>query len=478
MTLNFCKLGRLTLSQVLNHENIRVFIRSGSGFFLAAAMGICGFGLEFHMDHMAFQRATLETQHIRSVLEANEETLSLLKDAETGQRGYLLTGVVEDLEPYANSQWAVLNSVAKLSRCLRAQMGTATRGEILNVLVSEKLEMIRRSIYLYDTVGPDAALGLVRTDHDRQLMNQIRLVCAALKTEGLAQLEASSRVLERTIDTSHWFVSFGSSVLVCLLLVASVIVRQETKRQIRLTDQLAASNDDLRRANVDLEQFAYVSSHDLQEPLRTVSIFTELLNKKLTGQLDENTRIYMQYIVSAAQRSITLVSGALQYAQVSLKRPQSELVDMERVFAEVLGGCGALIQETGAEITHDALPTVFAQSSQLAIVLENLLTNALKYRSQLRPKIHVHAQQRGRHWLFSVEDNGVGFDMHYSRQIFGLCKRLQSEVPGTGIGLAISKRIVENHGGEIWATSGLGKGSTFAFTLVQSEVANSALESR
>lgn len=469
-TPKFCTLARLHLS----YTRLRVFIRSGSGFFLAAVVGIFGFGIRFHMDQMAFDRTTLETQRIRSVLQANEETLSLLKDAETAQRGYLLTGVPDELEPYANSQQAVLKSLTRLARCLRAEMGTAREAELLSALVSEKLEMIRRSIHLYDTIGPQAGLGLVRTDRDRQLTNQIRVVCGGLKSQVSAQLEASSLVLQRTIDASHWFVSFGASALVCLLLIASIIVRNENKRQIRLTEQLAANNDQLRRANVDLEQFAYVSSHDLQEPLRTVSMFAELLNKQLAGHVDENTQMYLQYIVSAAQRSRNLVCDALKYAQISLNKPQSEFVDMEGIFMQVLGGCGALIQETGANITHELLPTVFAESRQLAIVLENLLTNALKYRSQCRPKVHFSAKKRGRYWLFSIQDNGTGFDMRYSQQIFGLCKRLRRDVPGVGIGLAVSKRIIENHGGEIWVTSELGRGSTFTFTLAEQELTNPA----
>lgn len=460
-----CTLGRLLSSKVLSADNVPTFIRTGSAFVFVTATAICVFGLRFEMDQIAFRQATQEMQQIRSALETNEETLSLLKDAETGQRGYLLTGSVEKLEPYANSQMAVLNSLARLSRLLVTHQEAAKKAELLHVLVSEKLETIRRSIYLYDAVGPGAAQRLVRTERDRQLMDQIRLVSAAIKAEESAQLDRSSHFLEHTIYASHWFVAFGTLALVMLVFIAGFSARHEIGRQTRLTEQLLAANGDLRRANEDLEQFAYISSHDLQEPVRTVKLFTQLLNKKLAGRLDVDSQGHMQHILAAAQRISALISDVLQYAQVAARKPEPEFVDMERVFADVIGGCGALIRETNAEITHEPLPTLWAQPGQITIVLENLITNALKYRSQKCPKVQIRALERVNEWVFSVVDNGLGFDMRYSQQIFGLCKRLQSGVSGTGIGLAIARRIVENHRGNIWAISEPGQGSIFTFTI-------------
>ena len=453
--------------------SIRLFFRSGSVLFFAAVLTLGGLGLRFGLDQRAFRLATDGTQRIRRVIDATDQILSLLKDAETGQRGYLLNGIVDDLEPYANSQRAVLYSLARLDRALVPHSPTEAQVALLNLLVAQKLEVMRRSIYLYDTVGPQAAYALVRTDHGRQLMNQIRLVCGELKDLELGQLESSERVLQQSISASRIFVSSGGGVLVSLLLVASVVVRQEIRRQERLIEQrehtnilLQMANEKLHRANEDLEQFAYISAHDLQEPLRTIIVFTQLLEKGFAHHVDKQVVLYMHNIVSSGHRMSALVAGALKYAELSIGNPDLQLVDVEEIFSEVVQGCGAVIQETDASVTHDPLPSVRAQSAQVAMLLQNLITNGLKYRIQGQPpQIHVHAEARGDEWLFSVEDKGIGFDMKYSQQIFGLFKRLNREIPGTGLGLAVCKRIVENHGGRIWATSKLGEGSTFWFML-------------
>jgi len=245
----------------------------------------------------------------------------------------------------------------------------------------------------------------------------------------------------------------------------TVIARDITHRK-EAEDALRAANENLKRANADLEQFAYISSHDLQEPLRTISVFTERLDHSLTGRLDEEGKKSIGFILSAAARMRSLITDTLRYTQLSAESPHFTATNMEELVGRVLRDCKVLIEETGAVVTREPLPTVRAQASHMEVVFRNLLTNALKYRGDTPPLVHIRAEEEGNDWVFSVQDNGIGFQPQYAQQIFGFFKRLHGrEVPGTGIGLALCKRIIESHGGRIWATSQEGLGATFYFTL-------------
>lgn len=252
----------------------------------------------------------------------------------------------------------------------------------------------------------------------------------------------------------------------------TVIARDMTSHKIAeanlraANDALRKANEALSRANDDLQQFAYISSHDLQEPLRVMTIFTQKLEANLRDQLNAENKQYMEYIVSSARRMSSLVADALQYAQLSTFQLRPSEVSMDRVFTAAVSDCDGLIRASGAEITHDPLPSLQGQGSHLQAVLRNLITNAIKYRSSEPPRIHASAERHGNFWQLQLKDNGIGFDPQYSEQIFRVFKRLHGhEIPGTGIGLALCKRIVENHGGRIWAVSKPGQGSTFFFTL-------------
>lgn len=240
----------------------------------------------------------------------------------------------------------------------------------------------------------------------------------------------------------------------------SKILSDETKNK-QLQDSLTESNE-------ALEQFAYVASHDLQEPLRTIGTFAELLASRYKDTLDQDAAGYLELIVNGARRMGTLIQDLLVYARVQteVNRPGSYALDQDLETA--LTQLQALIEETGAVVTHDALPTLEADQGQMVRLFQNLVGNALKYRKpDVRPAIHISAQQQGSSWVIAVEDNGIGFDDRHAREIFQPFKRLhgQQEYPGTGVGLAICRRIVEGHGGRIWAESKPGVGSRFCFSL-------------
>lgn len=236
----------------------------------------------------------------------------------------------------------------------------------------------------------------------------------------------------------------------------------------QLESRVRERTEELSRSNDELRQFAYAASHDLKEPMRTIMSYTQLLNQRYASQFDENGREFFAYVTGGVKRMDTLLTDLLNYSQHLGAGPVAfQRVDAEAVLAGVLMNLQASVQETGATITHDPLPrdltSDFAQMSQL---LQNLLSNALKYRRpDVPPVIHIAAEDKGDEWEFTIKDNGIGIGAEYLAQVFGIFKRLHGrEYPGTGIGLAICKKIVERHGGAIWVESVEGEGSTFHFT--------------
>jgi PAS domain S-box-containing protein len=246
----------------------------------------------------------------------------------------------------------------------------------------------------------------------------------------------------------------------------TVIVRDITERE-RAQKKLAEKMAELARSNADLEQFAYVASHDLQEPLRMVATYTQLLAERYRGRLDENADKFIGYACEGALRMQTLIRDLLAFSRVGRNSAACEPVDCDAAMAEVLLSLGPAIQESGAVVTHAALPVVWADRSQIAQVFQNLIGNAIKFRGKEPPVISVQAAKIGDEWLFSVSDNGIGIAPEYAEDIFVVFQRLhtRTEYPGNGIGLAICKKIIGRYGGKIWVEAQAGHGSIFKFTM-------------
>ena len=233
------------------------------------------------------------------------------------------------------------------------------------------------------------------------------------------------------------------------------------------TQELASKASELERSNAELEQFAYVASHDLQEPLRMISSYSQLLARRYKGQLDEKADRWIDYAVEGANRMQKLISDLLAYSRVGSKVFEPVEVSLAEPFRAALHNLLARVAETKARVTWDPLPTVKVDSTQMTQVFQNLLSNAVKFRGQERPHVQVSAHLQGSEWLISVRDNGIGISPDYWDRIFVIFQRLhrRTEYDGTGIGLAICRKIVERHGGRIWVESVPGQGSTFFFTL-------------
>jgi PAS domain S-box-containing protein len=256
---------------------------------------------------------------------------------------------------------------------------------------------------------------------------------------------------------------------------ASKIAHDITAR-VAQENALITANEALKRANADLEHFAYSASHDLQEPLRMVATYSEMLMKRFNGQLGEEGREYIGYTIEGAMRMERLLKALRIYTQASTGKIRPEQpVDAADVLRLTIGNLQVAIQEAGAVVTSESLPQVLIEEFQLEQVFQNLIGNALRYRSSRQPQIHVAAREEGTEWLFSVEDNGIGIESKFKEQVFGIFKRLHTanEHPGTGMGLAICQRVVERAGGRIWVESEPGRGSTFYFTLPRDQSSGS-----
>jgi PAS domain S-box-containing protein len=246
----------------------------------------------------------------------------------------------------------------------------------------------------------------------------------------------------------------------------TAIVRDTTDRK-SAEEQLKATAADLARSNAELEQFAYVASHDLQEPLRMVASYTQLLSRRYKGQLDQDADEFIDFAVDGARRMQDLINDLLTYSRVGTQALQREQVDTAQLVDQVIGDLAAAIEESGGEISYADLPVVFGDRTQLRQLFQNLIANAIKFHGERGPRVEVSATPTGNGWTFAVRDNGIGIESQYVDRIFALFQRLhtRADYPGTGIGLAICKKIVERHHGRIWLESEPGQGSTFLFTI-------------
>ncbi len=242
--------------------------------------------------------------------------------------------------------------------------------------------------------------------------------------------------------------------------------RSLVRHQYRYHRELNTQRN-LERSNAELQQFAYVASHDLQEPLRTITAYLALLNMKYGDKLDDNAKIYMAYVVDGADRMKALINDLLEFSRVDTQSKEFSTVNMNLVAAEVLDTLHLAIYDNKATIALGPLPTVLGDRTQLSQVLQNLTGNAIKYHGPEAPRIEITSRQNSREWIISVKDNGIGIDPQDLDKLFQMFQRLHTRdsIRGTGIGLAIAKKIIERHGGRIWFESEVGKGTTFFFTI-------------
>lgn len=251
-------------------------------------------------------------------------------------------------------------------------------------------------------------------------------------------------------------------------ILSDITERKKSEKALKHQEARERRSVELKRSNDELQQFAYIAAHDLQEPLRMVASYTQLLAKRYKGRLDSDADEFIAYAVDGAHRMQLLIGDLLAYCRVGTKGEEPRETSSEAALEQALLNLEGAIQESGVVVTHDPLPTVIADGAQLVQLFQNVVGNAIKYRSAELPRVHVSANKNGgNEWIFSMRDNGLGIDPKYFEKIFVMFQRLhgREEFSGTGIGLTVCKKIAERHGGRMWVESEPGKGSTFYFAL-------------
>ncbi|MGH3845825.1 MAG: ATP-binding protein [Pseudonocardiaceae bacterium] len=496
--------------------SLRRWLQVIGGICLSVAVAAIAVGA-VAVTQLSGARGTLVDQLDPALLSA--QTLSAaLVDQETGVRGFAANGNRDFLAPYQlgrQQEDAALATLRSLGAAEPLPELTAGLNAVLGRANTWRADYAEPTIAAVTTSGPagikvDPTLGKTRFDAVRAALerqrtaltaaragardnlasaaNTLLVVCLAIGAGLLVLLAATGIWVRRAItipveglDGEVRIVAagqFGRQVtghgpreLVALGTHIDSMRRQivaELTTVQALNRRLDAQAAELQRSNSDLEQFAYVASHDLQEPLRKVSGFCELLAKRYAGQLDDRADQYIDFAVDGARRMSVLINDLLAFSRVTRTATAvwSQL-DCEVVLAQAVSNLEEVVSQTGARITHDPLPTVVGETALLTTVFQNLLGNAIKFRGGQLPQIHIGVQLDGDLWSFRVSDNGIGIDPIYSERIFAIFQRLHGKdaYPGTGIGLALCRKIIDYHGGRIWLDPDRSSGSAFCFTL-------------
>ncbi len=579
--------------------------------FLALSL-VLGITITSYRTWTAYKRENEQQALTQSIMADANALLSSLKDAETGQRGFVLTGEERYLAPYRQALVDLPVILGSLSRATSTRPDQSERVERLKPLVTEKLDELKQTIGLRQSEGLETAVAMVRNDRGKAAMDGLRQSCLDIQTTARGRLAMYAEQSKTAADQLGLISTLGSIVLFVLLAFSTMTIRKGTRhryqlflelqrseaqtteardwlqvtlgsigdaviatdssgqitflnrvaesltgwtsqqavgmplqrvfvihneetgtevenpvtkalredrivglanhtrltardgRQIPIDDSAAPIRDAkgkiigvvlvfrdvteraaaelaekqaavvvarhaelLERTNAELRQFAYGASHDLREPLRTINVYSDLLKRDSGIQLKEKSAEYLGFIAASARRMSQLVDALMEYSMAGDATPNPPgLVQMDEILRTTLVNLSGSISESKAVITYDGLPGVVGEEVHLGQLMQNLIGNALKYRRDETPRIHVSARKQGKEWVFSIADNGQGIAAPYHAQVFKLFARLHGQnYPGSGVGLATCRRIVERYGGRIWVESEENRGSTFFFTL-------------
>jgi len=435
--------------------------------------------------------------HTHEVLNELEGTLSALKDAETGERGYIITGDESYLAPYKTGVVDVQQHLDSLRSLTADNARQQRRIAALEPLIARRLEQLRRGLEAYQTAGPEAARATILTGDGQRTMDAVRWTVAQMIAEETSLLGRRSQTSQTSGRTVLWTISIANLLLIALVLLAAHLTQRDLQRrrqtetalraardelEVRVqerTAELAEANEHLRRSTLELERsnrelqdFAFVASHDLQEPLRKIQAFGDRLRGKHGEALGPEGLDYLERMQRAAHRMHVLINDLLTFSRVTSRGQPFVPTDLGQITREVLSDLEVRVEQTGGHVEIGGLPTLDADPLQMRQLLQNLLGNGLKFhRDGVPPVVRVSGSvladggpPRAR---IVVADNGIGFDMKYLDRIFTPFQRLhgRAEYEGTGMGLAVCRRIVERHGGTLTAESAPGQGARFLVTL-------------
>ncbi|MDQ6625349.1 MAG: CHASE3 domain-containing protein [Verrucomicrobiota bacterium] len=450
--------------------------------------------------------------HTHQVQGGVARLFSLVQDVELGQRGFLVTGDAAMLRRYESARVEIEQEFQRIHQFTRDDADQDRRLRELELLIRQRMEMAGSVLRTLEARGMPAAQQEIATGGGAQVMEATRHAVAVIQDHEQALLEARTDAARRSAAVISVAVPLGFGIALVALAISFLLSRKAnralTVRVEQRTGQLHSSRSSLRgevterkdaeaslreseaelrqardelerrvierteeleRSNYELEQFAYVASHDLQEPLRAISGCVQIIAKRYEAQLDAKGHELINHTVDGVSRMKELIDGLLAYSRVNRASSTAEAVATEAALAAAIRQLESAITESGAKIVQGELPMVRADHGQLVQLFQNLLGNALKYRGDAAPEISIGATLVEGMWSFAVGDNGIGIEPQYFQRVFSIFQRLHTrdEYPGTGIGLALCKKIVERAGGTIWIESEPGAGSTFHFTLPQ-----------
>ncbi len=425
--------------------------------------------------------------HTQDVLAEVDQILLLITEAESSQRAFFLTGEEHYVTEFRSVKARIAKQLAQVRSAVADNPTQERRMDELDPTVTQRIDGLEKLITLRQAAPtPVVPIATPLRRQGSLLMTSIRALISGLKRE--EQRLLAVRLKNQDMAEFQLGVSFIAGLLINVALLYrayKVLLRyglerdtaeaeirslnEELERRVEeRTSELSDANEQLKKSNEDLSRFAHVASHDLQEPLRTVASYAGLLERRHGSKLEGDAGVYLKMIVGGAKRMQSQVQDLLRYSRTDAQKLRYETFNLGALLEEVKDDLAAAIQEKRAEIRSDGLPRIRADRTRILQVLENLITNALKFsKPGVPPAIAIRATAEENQWLITVTDDGIGFEPEFGEKIFIIFQRLHSvgTYPGTGIGLAICKRIVEAHGGRIWATSEPGVGSTFSFTI-------------
>ena len=423
--------------------------------------------------------------HTYQVMGQLDGILQGMTDAETGERGYILTGDDSYLAPYLRGLSEVRETSAAVRKLTADNPHQQSSLNAVEPLIAERLRELQERIQVRRNAGLAAGAAAMREGAGKEYMDRVRATISAMKSEEERLLTLRSAELAASSLKTRTVLVLGELLAILSLGIAGFIIHAEMQHRRQAEDQvrklnadlerrvaertaeLAERAKDLERSNMELQQFAYVASHDLQEPLRTIASFTQLLAKRYGDKLDDKAREFIAFAVDGSKRMQTLINDLLSFSRVGTQGRRLVSVSTDAVLDAVLKNLKRGIEESRAIITRDPLPIVLADELQLSQILQNLIGNAIKFRRNQAATVHIGAERTASGWNISVRDNGIGVAPEHSERIFVIFQRLhtKTQYPGTGIGLAICKKIAERHGGRIWLEPTPGGGSTFTFSI-------------
>lgn len=414
------------------------------------------------------------TSTTKSMLRAIKDVFSSVQDAELGLRGFLITGKADHLRPYFTSLENIQEHISQLRSFDSELPEQRERIDELEDAILERLDQMTEHINQHSKNSELDWLSSSNMLASHESLASIRDLIAKMEEAEYQLLEVQSRQAQRSRKTVMQTIVVANGMGLLLIVFIAVLLyrgigRQQMEAQHleamveQRTRELQLYSDELKRSNRELQDFAFVASHDLQEPLRKIRAFGDRLKSRYGEQLGEGSD-YIQRMQNAAVRMSNLIDDLLTFSRVTTRAKPFVDVNLDEVLEEVLDNLSIRIEETGAVIEKDSLPVVKGDAPQIKQLLQNILSNALKFMpADVIPQIHIRCEQTDSHYCLRIEDNGIGFDNQYMEKIFTPFQRLhgKDEYQGTGIGLAICRRIVERHGGEICAESEPGAGATF-----------------